>query len=119
VALPGAPALISLPILQLIAAEVPDPGALELDSYELTASTAHGGTLHLTIDARDSLGLLGALLQQLAQLTLYPIEMHIETQAGRAQDALWLYTDQPQHRVTDLQDMVERTLVAALRTRGA
>lgn len=118
VSLPGAPALGSLPILPLIAADVPDPGALELDSYELTPSTAHGGTLHLAIDAPDSLGLLGALLAQLAKLTLYPIEMHIETQAGRAQDSLWLYTDQSSRRVTELQDLVERMLASALRTQG-
>ncbi|HKP58411.1 MAG TPA: hypothetical protein VJV78_16915 [Polyangiales bacterium] len=116
--LAGAPEPSSLPILQLIAAEVPDPGPLELDSYELTASTAHGGTLHLSIGAPDGLGLLGSLLAQLGKLTLYPIEMHIETQDGRAQDSLWLYTDQAPLPSGDLQEALERTLSDSLRTRS-
>lgn len=116
--LPGAPDPSSLPILQLIAAEVPDPGPLELDSYELTASTAHGGTLHLSIGAPDGLGLLGSLLAQLGKLTLYPIEMHIETQDGRAQDSLWLYTDQAPLPSGDLQQALERTLTGSLRPRS-
>ena len=116
--LPGAPVVASLPLLQLLAAEVPDPGPLELDSYELTASTAHGGTLHLTIGAPDGLGLLGSLLAQLAKLTLYPIEMHIETKDGRAEDSLWLYTDQAPRPSGELQEALERTLISSLRTRG-
>jgi hypothetical protein len=116
--LPGAPAVASLPLLQLVAADVPEPGPLELDSYELTASTAHGGTLHLMIAAPDSLGLLGSLLAQLAKLTLYPIEMHIETSDGRAQDSLWLYTDQALRPSGDLQEALERTLASSLHTRA-
>ena len=115
--LPGAPAVASLPLLQLVAAEVPEPGPLELESFDLTASTAHGGTLHLVIAALDSLGLLGSLLAQLAKLTLYPIEMHIETKDGRAQDSLWLYTDQAPRPTLDLQEALERVLASSLRTR--
>ena len=63
---------------------------LELDRYTLVESSDHGGTLLLQLEAPDSLGLLGALLSSLAALGLFPIEMHIETHAGRAQDSLWL-----------------------------
>ena len=113
--LPGAPALADLPILQLLAAEIPEPGPLELDRYALTASTAHGGTLHLTIEAEDTLGLLGSLLAQLAALGLYPIEMHIETRNGRAEDSLWLYTESAARPGADLQDALEASLAAAVR----
>ena len=115
VCLPGAPALESLPILPLVAAELPDAGPLELDRYRLHPSTAHGGTLYLTIEAPDTLGLLGGLLAQLAKLSLYPIEMHIETRAGRAEDSLWLYTDHGPRPSIETQDALDRVLAGALR----
>ena len=58
--------------------------------HELASSTDHGGTLKLSIEALDRLGLLGGLLAMLAELALYPVEMHIETHKGRAYDCLWL-----------------------------
>lgn len=115
--LPGAPVVADLPLLQLAAAEAPEPGPLELDRYELTASTAHGGTLHLRIEAPDTLGLLGSLLAQLAKLDLYPIEMHIETRHGRAEDLLWLYTDHAARPNSELQASLEATLAAIVRHR--
>jgi len=42
------------------------------------------------LEAPDSLGLLGSLLTRLALLGLVPVELHIETSAGRAHDSLWL-----------------------------
>jgi hypothetical protein len=65
------------------------PG-FELDSYRLLESRDYGGTLMLTLEAADSLGLLGALLSALAQLGLFPDELHIETRGGRAYDSIWL-----------------------------
>lgn len=44
----------------------------------------------LTLEAADSLGLLGSLLSALAQFELFPLELHIETRDGRAYDSLWL-----------------------------
>jgi hypothetical protein len=114
--LPGAPALSSVPLLQLTAAELPEPTPLELTRYALTASTAHGGTLHLKVEAADTLGLLGSLLAQLATLQLHPIEMHIETRDGRAEDSLWLYTDHATRPTFEFQEALERTLEAALRS---
>lgn len=100
--LAGASAVTGLPLLQLVAADAPASGPLEIERYELVSSAAHGGTLQLTIEAADTLGLLGSLLLQLEKLDLYPIEMHIETRNGRAEDQLWLYTDRAP-RPTDSQ----------------
>lgn len=112
--LPGAPHPESLPIVELLAAEVQELAPLELDRFQLTASTAHGGSLHLVIEAADSLGLLGALLAQLAKLSLFPIEMHIETRAGRAEDSLWLFTPGALRPSLEQQQALERILSAAL-----
>jgi hypothetical protein len=61
-----------------------------IDSYRLLESRDYGGTLMLTLEAPDSLGLLGSLLTRLALLGLVPVELHIETKGGRAFDSLWL-----------------------------
>jgi hypothetical protein len=61
-----------------------------ITSYRLLESRDYGGTLMLTLEAPDSLGLLGSLLTRLALLGLVPVELHIETKAGRAFDSLWL-----------------------------
>ncbi len=53
-----------------------------IDSYRLLDSRDYGGTLMLTLEAPDSLGLLGSLLTRLALLGLVPVELHIETKAG-------------------------------------
>jgi hypothetical protein len=63
---------------------------LQLDGFELEATQDHGGSLLLTIDAHDMLGLLGTLLQRVAELELYPIELHIDTQKGLVHDRVWL-----------------------------
>jgi len=64
--------------------------AFVIDSYRLLQSRAYGGSLMLTLEAPDSLGLLGSLLTRLALLGLVPVELHIETKDGRAFDSLWL-----------------------------
>jgi hypothetical protein len=112
--LDGAAPVSGLPLLQLLAADAPESDPLELDRYQLDASSAHGGTLQLTIEAVDTLGLLGSLLAQLAKLDLYPIEMHIETRNGRAEDQLWLYTDQAPRPSFELQQALQRVLDAAV-----
>jgi len=74
-------------------AEEPDKmteSAFGIDSYRLLESRDYGGSLMLTLEAPDSLGLLGSLLTRLALLGLVPVELHIETSAGRAFDSLWL-----------------------------
>lgn len=70
--------------------EGPTSGNLVIDSYRLIESRDYGGSLMLTLEAPDSLGLLGSLLVRLAQLELFPVELHIETRGGRAYDSLWL-----------------------------
>ena len=64
--------------------------AFLIESYRLLESRDYGGTLMLTLEAPDSLGLLGSLLTRLALLGLVPVELHIETRVGRAFDSLWL-----------------------------
>jgi len=71
-------------------ADVRTAAAFVIDSYRLLESRDYGGTLMLTLEAPDSVGLLGTLLTRLALLGLVPIELHIETRAGRAYDSLWL-----------------------------
>jgi hypothetical protein len=76
--------------------QLPGSCTLTLDRYELAAVPDHGGSLRLSFEAPDSLGLLGGLFCALAGLSLYPLEMHIETREGRAQDCLWLVADAAQ-----------------------
>lgn len=90
-ALRGAPDPSSIHYVEL--AQHPEPAPttpFELDSFRLIESRDYGGTLMLSLEAKDSLGLLGSLLGSLARLGLLPIEMHIETREGRAYDSLWL-----------------------------
>jgi hypothetical protein len=112
--LAGAEPISELPLLQLAAADAPPSGPLELDRYQLDAATAHGGTLMLTIEATDTLGLLGSLLAELARLDLHPIEMHIETRNGRAEDQLWLYTERAARPSAEQQYALERVLDQAV-----
>jgi len=95
----GAADPLKLPYIELMetddaissAAAGPDTGpAFRLDSYRLIESRDYGGTLMLTLEAADTLGLLGALFASLAELGLFPVEVHIETRDSRAYDCLWL-----------------------------
>ena len=77
-----------------------------IDSYRLLESRDYGGTLMLTLQAPDSLGLLGSLLTRLALLGLVPVELHIETKAGRAYDSLWLHAADGAPPPQDARDAV-------------
>jgi hypothetical protein len=113
-ALPGAPRPESVPYLVLAASPVaPDGQPLSLDRYEL--EPCYDGTLKLSFEAQDSLGLLGTLLEKLAALGLYPIEMHIETHARRASDILWLSTATGGAPGDLASEALERVLKQALR----
>jgi hypothetical protein len=91
IALAGAPDPRHVPYIELATAEVKHvPGTLKLDACTAIESRDHGGSLLLELQGEDTLGLLGSVLASLATLMLFPIEMHIETRAGRAYDALWL-----------------------------
>lgn len=91
--LPGAADPRGIGFIELAEGEEAAPSAaLRIDSYRVLESRSFGGTLALSIEAHDSLGLLGSLLAQLAALGLYPVEMHIETHADRVYDSLWLRT---------------------------
>lgn len=117
-ALAGAHDPMTLPYVALADADVAHvPCPLRLDRYELIESGDHGGTLRLTLEAEDSLGLLGSLLTSLATLLLFPIEMHIETRGGRAHDCLWLGgvgTSGPSGRA---EEALRRLLASSLKAR--
>ena len=66
------------------------PDTLVLESFSITPSAAHGGSLELAIEARDTLGFLGALLGKLAFVSLFPVELRVETHGDRVLDRLWL-----------------------------
>lgn len=81
-----------------------------IDSYRLLESRDYGGSLMLTLEAPDSLGLLGSLLTRLALLGLVPVELHIETKAGRAYDSLWLCAAGGGPPSSDARDAVGQVL---------
>jgi len=80
------------------------------DSYRLLESRDYGGSLMLTLEAPDSVGLLGSLLIRLALLGLVPVELHIETKAGRAYDSLWLCAAGGGPPTRDARDAVAQLL---------
>lgn len=111
IALPGAEDPLKIGYVELAEAGAPDASdPLRLDSYSVEETGAHGGALKLTIEAADSLGLLGSLLSQLAMLFLFPIEMHIETRNGRAYDSFWLGTVGATSPGPRIRDALERVL---------
>ncbi|HEX5661590.1 MAG TPA: hypothetical protein VFX59_30580 [Polyangiales bacterium] len=113
-ALPGAADPLAIAYVELAEAGAPDASdPLKLLKFEIEETSAHGGSLQLTVEAEDSLGLLGSLLSQLAMLFLFPVEMHIETSEGRAHDVFWLCTvgASPGPR---LRDAASRVLSRAL-----
>jgi hypothetical protein len=89
--LDGAPSPLAIPYIDLVETEESTSlTPLRLDSYRLIDSRDYGGSLMLTLEGPDTLGLLGSLLAPLAGLGLFPVEVHIETRNGRAYDCLWL-----------------------------
>ena len=81
-----------------------------IDSYRLLESRDYDGCLMLTLEAADSLGLLGSLLTRLALLGLVPVELHIETRAGRAYDSLWLCAAEGGSPTGDASEAVRQVL---------
>ena len=81
-----------------------------IDSYRLLESRDFGGSLMLTLEAPDSLGLLGSLLTRLALLGLVPVELHIETTNGHAYDSLWLSAAGGGCPTSDLRDAALQVL---------
>jgi len=96
--------------------EINTKPAFFIDSYRLLESRDYGGTLMLTLEAPDSLGLLGSLLTRLALLGLVPVELHIETRAGRAFDSLWLCAAGGGPPPTDAPDAVAQVLDRSCRS---
>lgn len=89
-----------------------DDRPLRLRSFDVEA--CFDGTLKLSFEARDGLGLLGALLARLESMALYPVEMHIETQTEVACDTLWLCTTDGASPSGTLRAQLEADLTAKL-----
>jgi hypothetical protein len=116
VSLPGAADPSGLPYDELIESDDAAPTAtLSLDRYEVVETEDHGGTLRLTLEAEDALGLLGSLLDELAQLSLFPIEVHIETRSSRAHDCLWLAAAGRTPPSAEAKDALQRVLAGSAR----
>lgn len=56
----------------------------------------HGGSLLVIVEGEDQIGFLASVLNRLAQVALYPVEIAVSTTAGRAADRFWLRA--PGHR---------------------
>jgi hypothetical protein len=112
-ALPGAPTPEAVPYLELAASPAQRDGRpLCLDRYEV--ESCYDSTLRLSFEAQDTLGLLGALLEKLLSLGLYPVEMHIDTHTQRATDTLWLCAADGARPSDIARAALERVLRAAL-----
>lgn len=117
---------LKLPYIDLMEAvdagpPAPDSGrpALRLDSYRLIESRDHGGTLMLTLEGPDTLGLLGALLGGIAGLGLFPVEVHIETRGGRAYDCLWLGAAGGAAPTSSTKEALDQLLTQSLSATGS
>jgi len=61
-----------------------------LIDYSMRKSESRGGCLELVVDGEDGVGFLAALLRRLAFLSLFPVELRLETRSDRVHDRLWL-----------------------------
>lgn len=91
-----------------------DFAQLALDDFSLDAASAHGGSLRLRIAAPDRVGFLAALLRRLAYFTLFPIELHLDTQRGRIADELWLRGAAHRAPSAAIADALRRALEATV-----
>jgi hypothetical protein len=69
---------------------------VELSSGSASRVPDHGGSLLVIVEGEDQLGFLASVLNRLAQVALYPVEIAVSTTAGRAADRFWLRA--PGHR---------------------
>lgn len=116
IALDGSSDPYDVPYVELAASpEAQETKTLALTCYGLERTSDHGGTLRLTLEAPDALGLLGALLSQLAAVALFPVEMHVATRQGRAHDCLWLAGRDGQEPSPEAEQALRALLDAAAR----
>lgn len=82
---------VLLDYLDLLArGRTPSRAPIVLSQYNLSESSAHGGSLYLEVRGPDRVGFLGALLERLSFLSLAPVEMRIETLEDGVHDQFWL-----------------------------
>ncbi|HEX4335723.1 MAG TPA: hypothetical protein VH062_07395 [Polyangiaceae bacterium] len=69
---------------------------VELSNGSASRVPDHGGSLLVIVEGQDQIGFLASVLNRLAQVALYPVEIAVSTTAGRAADRFWLRA--PGHR---------------------
>jgi hypothetical protein len=92
---------------------------IEILEYSLARDLERAALLRLDVCGRDRLGFLAALLRRLAFFALFPVELELETEAGRAIDRLWLQSggSAPSERVRRALDGHLRALARPTRPR--
>jgi hypothetical protein len=88
----------SLEFVRCADRDVREYSAARVELYTGSASRVpdHGGSLLVIVEGEDQLGFLASVLNRLAQVALYPVEIAVSTTAGRAADRFWLRA--PGHR---------------------
>jgi hypothetical protein len=69
---------------------------VELSNGSASRVPDHGGCVLVIVEGADQLGFLASVLNRLAQVALYPVELAVSTTGGRAADRFWLRA--PGHR---------------------
>jgi len=82
----------SLDFLALAKEEITSSPAtcITISRFTLEPPEKHKGALYLEIQAKDQLGFLGQILNNLAFLTLFPEEISIDTVQGNIFDKFWI-----------------------------
>jgi hypothetical protein len=114
-ALTGAPALASIdyPALASRTQEPAAPAPIRLEKYSL--GPVIGGALQLGVRGEDCIGFLGGLIDRMAQLSLVPEELRVETCASVAEDHFRIRTLAGRAPSEDLRRALESLLASCLR----
>jgi len=78
--------------LRMAADTLTPPGSynLTLESFKLSMSNKHNGSLHVEICGSDRIGFLASLLNMYSLYSLHPVEIEIETRDKKIHDRFWL-----------------------------
>jgi hypothetical protein len=112
--LPGAPDLAALDLVALARQEAREGFStpLRLARFALHPALEHGGSLRLSVAARDRVGFLAALLRRLAYFSLFPVEMRLDTRGASVADELWLRAGGDRPPSTTTREALARALGA-------
>jgi len=85
---------------------------LRVGRFALQSALEHAGSLRLSVEARDRIGFLAALLRRLAYFSLFPVEMRLDTESDRIADELWLRAGGDRTPSTTTREALARALGA-------